>query len=49
MEQRALGGQGLTVGVQGLGCMGMSVFYGAADETSHWRRSTVPSNWVSPC
>ncbi|MBG0850360.1 aldo/keto reductase [Streptomyces spinoverrucosus] len=32
MEQRALGSQGLTVGVQGLGCMGMSVFYGTADE-----------------
>ncbi|MGW3408116.1 aldo/keto reductase [Streptomyces sp. NPDC000888] len=33
MEQRTLGGQGLTVGAQGLGCMGMSAFYGAADET----------------
>ncbi|MFE5036210.1 aldo/keto reductase [Streptomyces sp. NPDC056683] len=33
MEQRALGGQGLTVGVQGLGLMGMSAFYGATDET----------------
>jgi len=33
MEQRALGSQGLTAGVQGLGCMGMSVFYGATDET----------------
>jgi len=33
MEHRALGGQGLTVGAQGLGCMGMSAFYGAADET----------------
>ncbi|MGW2959206.1 aldo/keto reductase [Streptomyces sp. NPDC001220] len=33
MEQRVLGGQGLTVGVQGLGLMGMSVFYGATDET----------------
>lgn len=32
MEQRTLGGQGLTVGVQGLGCMGMSAFYGATDE-----------------
>ncbi|MEV8395442.1 MULTISPECIES: aldo/keto reductase [unclassified Streptomyces] len=32
MEHRALGSQGLTVSVQGLGCMGMSVFYGAADE-----------------
>ncbi|WP_329485457.1 aldo/keto reductase [Kitasatospora sp. NBC_01246] len=33
MEDRALGSQGLTVGVQGLGCMGMSAFYGATDET----------------
>ena len=32
MEQRTLGSQGLTVGVQGLGCMGMSAFYGATDE-----------------
>ncbi|MEV7345274.1 aldo/keto reductase [Streptomyces sp. NPDC093544] len=34
MERRALGSQGLTVGAQGLGCMGMSVFYGAADEAA---------------
>ncbi|MBC3839190.1 aldo/keto reductase [Streptacidiphilus sp. 4-A2] len=33
MEQHALGNQGLTVGAQGLGCMGMSAFYGATDET----------------
>ncbi|WP_327431275.1 MULTISPECIES: aldo/keto reductase [unclassified Streptomyces] len=33
MKQRALGSQGLTAGIQGLGCMGMSVFYGATDET----------------
>ncbi|MGH2866285.1 MAG: aldo/keto reductase [Solirubrobacteraceae bacterium] len=32
MEQRALGSQGLTVSEQGLGCMGMSEFYGTADE-----------------
>ncbi|MYW17214.1 aldo/keto reductase [Streptomyces sp. SID2955] len=32
MEHRALGSQGLTVGAQGLGCMGMSAFYGATDE-----------------
>ncbi|MCX4821514.1 aldo/keto reductase [Streptomyces sp. NBC_01142] len=33
MEQRELGSQGLVVGAEGLGCMGMSAFYGATDET----------------
>ncbi|MFE6844077.1 aldo/keto reductase [Streptomyces sp. NPDC057686] len=33
MEMRALGGQGLEVGVEGLGLMGMSAHYGATDET----------------
>jgi len=33
MQQRKLGNQGLTVSELGLGCMGMSEFYGTGDES----------------
>ncbi|MGW7317678.1 aldo/keto reductase [Streptomyces sp. NPDC054854] len=33
MDMRALGGQGLKVGAEGLGLMGMSAHYGATDDT----------------
>ncbi len=32
MQQRKLGNQGLMVSELGLGCMGMSEFYGTGDE-----------------
>ncbi len=34
MQQRSLGTQGLRVGAEGLGCMGMSEFYGPPDEAA---------------
>ena len=37
METRRLGGQGLEVSQQGLGCMGMSEFYGEGDDAESTR------------
>jgi aryl-alcohol dehydrogenase-like predicted oxidoreductase len=37
MEQRHLGGQGLVVSAMGLGCMGMSEFYGLRDDAESLR------------
>ncbi|PIB03291.1 hypothetical protein B1C81_37560 [Streptomyces sp. HG99] len=48
MEHRALGGQGLTVGAQGLGCMGMSAFYGATDETESFSELDVRQGPAGP-
>ncbi|MDB5920220.1 MAG: hypothetical protein JWR40_4454, partial [Massilia sp.] len=33
MKQRSLGTQGLSVSMLGLGCMGMSTAYGAANQS----------------
>ena len=35
MQTRTLGQQGLTVSAEGLGCMGMSAYYGAFDDTEN--------------
>ncbi|MEP6853678.1 MAG: aldo/keto reductase [bacterium] len=37
MQKRTLGSQGLTVSAEGLGCMGMSAFYGAFDDAESTR------------
>src|ERR671917_25155 len=46
MRTRELGGQGLEVTEQGLGCMGMSEFYGTADEGLVGRAVRDRREWV---
>ena len=50
MEKRFIGNSGLEVSAIGLGCMGMSEFYGAQRATtrSPWRRWSGRSNSASP-
>ena len=48
MPTTSLGSQGLTVSRQGLGCMGMSEFYGPATTRSRSPRSSARSTSASP-
>ena len=44
MDQRNLGSEGLVVSELGLGCMGMSEFYGTGDEEESERREYLEKN-----
>ena len=46
MEQRKLGTQGLSVSALGLGCMGMSAFYGATDEAESIAETTIKATTI---
>ena len=53
METRKLGTEGLEVSAQGLGCMGMSAFYGTTDEgeaiaTIHRALELGVTSWTPP-
>jgi len=47
MPQRRLGRSELVVSALGLGCMGMSEFYGSTDETESIATFIAPSSWES--
>ena len=49
MEQRRLGGQGLTVSALGLGCMGMTWAYSGGGDAAEKRRCSRRSTPVSRC
>lgn len=46
-KHRKLGQQGLTVSPIGLGCMGMSEFYGKHDEKTSLETLKKPLSWAS--
>ena len=47
MRTMKIGGSGVECSVLGLGCMGMSEFYGEVDDEASLRCWSAPSNWAS--